>query len=104
MQAYNGVGAGAGQNSGDLGGFDFQQNFDGQFDFGSEQGFGNQNQGYYQTPNPNQAPRVPQQNFGSQSQSQAGPNPRQRMRNPQQNQSGFSQDQVPFPNNGHLGQ
>ncbi len=94
MQTYN---SGMGQHPGDMGGFDYQQNFDGQFDFG-EPGFGNQHQPYY--PPSNQTPGVPQQNFGS----QTGPNPRQRMRNPGQNQSGFSQDQVPFPNSGYLGQ
>jgi len=94
MQTYN---SGMGQHPGDMGGFDNQQNFDGQFDFG-EPGFGNQHQPYY--PPSNQTPGVPQQNFSS----QTGPNPRQRMRNPGQNQSGFSQDQVPFPNSGYLGQ
>jgi len=98
MQAFNG---GAGQHSGDPGGFDYQQNFDGQFDFG-DQGFGSQNQPYF--PPANQTtPGVPQQNFGL-PQSQTGPNPRQRPRNPGQHQTGFSQDQVPFPNSGYLGQ
>ena len=101
MPAFNG---GAGQRSGDLGGFDFQQNFDGQFDFGEQgQGFGNQNQGQQYFPPVNQTPGVPQQNFGV-PQPPTGPNPRQRMRNPGQNQPGFSQDQVPFPNSGYLGQ
>ncbi len=94
MQTYT---SGMGQHPGDLGGFDYQQNFDGQYDFG-EPGFGNQQQPYF--PPSNQTPGVPQQNFSS----QTGPNPRQRMRNPGQNQSGFSQDQVPFPNSGYLGQ
>ncbi|HKV60036.1 MAG TPA: methyl-accepting chemotaxis protein [Ktedonobacteraceae bacterium] len=99
MQTFNG---GMGQHSGDLGGFDYQQNFDGQFDFGEQgQAFGNQNQQYF--PPINQTPGVPQQNFGA-PQPQTGPNPRQRMRNPGQNQPGFSQDQVPFPNSGYLGQ
>ena len=97
MPTFNG---GMGQHSGDLGGFDYQQNFDGQFDFG-EQGFGNQNQPFF--PPANSTPGVPQQNFGV-PQPQTGPNPRQRMRNPGQNQPGFSQDQVPFPNSGYLGQ
>ena len=101
MPAFNG---GVGQRSGDLGGFDFQQNFDGQFDFGEQgQGFGNQNQGQQYFPPVNQTPGVPQQNFGV-PQPPTGPNPRQRMRNPGQNQPGFSQDQVPFPNSGYLGQ
>jgi methyl-accepting chemotaxis protein len=92
---------GMGQHSGDLGGFDYQQNFDGQFDFG-DKGFGDQHQSYF--PPANQTtPGVPQQNFGISS-AQTGPNPRQRPRNPGQNQSGFSQDQVPFPNSGYLGQ
>ncbi len=99
MQAFNG---GMGQHSGDLGGFDYQQqNFDGQFDFG-DQGFGNQNQPYF-PPASQMTPGVPQQNFGL-PHSQTGPDPRQRPRNPGQNQSGFSQDQVPFPNSGYLGQ
>ncbi|HEU0001488.1 MAG TPA: methyl-accepting chemotaxis protein [Ktedonobacteraceae bacterium] len=101
MPTFNG---GMGQHSGDLGGFDFQQNFDGQFDFGEQgQAFGNQNQGQQYFPPINQTPGVPQQNFGA-PQPPTGPNPRQRMRNPGQNQSGFSQDQVPFPNSGYLGQ
>ncbi|HLX56835.1 MAG TPA: hypothetical protein VKR83_07410, partial [Ktedonobacteraceae bacterium] len=87
------------QNSGDLGGFDYQQNFDGQFDFSGESGFGAQNQSFF--PTSNQTPRVPPENFSAQ---QTGPAPRQRMRNPQQNQSPYSQDQVPFPNSDHLGQ
>lgn len=101
VPTYNG---GMGQRSGDLGGFDFQQNFDGQFDFGEQgQAFGNQSQGQQYFPPINQTPGVPQQNFGT-PQPPTGPNPRQRMRNPGQNQPGFSQDQVPFPNSGYLGQ
>ncbi len=95
-------GMGQQQHSGDLSGFDYQQNFDGQFDFG-DQGFGNQNQPYFPPVGNQTTPAVPQQNFGL-PQTQTGPNPRQRPRNPGQHQSGFSQDQVPFPNSGYLGQ
>lgn len=99
MPPFNG---GMGQPSGDLNGFDFQQNFDGQFDFG-DQGFANQHQPYFPPAANQTTPAVPQQNFGL-PQTQPGPNPRQRQRNPGQGQSGFSQDQVPFPNSGYLGQ
>jgi len=99
MPAFNG---GMEQHSGDLGGFNYQQNFDGQFDV-NDQGFGNQNQSYLPPTNQMTPGIPPQQNFGL-PHSQTGPNPRQRPRNPGQNQSGFSQDQVPFPNNGYLGQ
>ncbi len=97
QQGFHQYSGGSDQNSGDRGGFDHQQSFEGQsqFDFAAE-GFGNQNQSFF--PGANQTPRVPQQGFGSQS------GPRSHMRNPQQNQSSYSQDQVPFPNNGHLGQ
>ncbi len=98
MPAFN---AGMGQHSGDQGGFNYQQNSDGQFDV-NDQGFGNQNQSYLPPAN-QMTPGVPQQNFGL-PHPQTGPNPRQRPRNPGQNQSGFSQDQVPFPNSGYLGQ
>ena len=89
------------QRSGPMGGFDYQQNFDGQFDFG-DQGFGSQNQPYFPPAN-QMTPAVPQQNYGL-PHSQPGPDPRQRPRNPGQHQSGFGQDQVPFPNSGYLGQ
>src|SRR5947209_8667374 len=90
-QGFHQYSGGSDQNSGDRGGFDHQQSFEGQsqFDFAAE-GFGNQNQSFF--PGANQIPRVPQQSFGSQS------GPRSHMRNPQQNQSSYSQDQVPFPN------
>ena len=99
MPAFNG---GVGQHSGNPGGFDYQQDFNGQFDFG-DQGFGNQGQSYFPPAANQTTPAVPQQNFGLPP-SQTGPNPRPRPRNPGQNQSGFSQDQVPFPNSGYLGQ
>lgn len=101
MPTFNG-GMGQ-QHSGDMGGFDYQQNFDGQFDFG-DQGFGNQGQSYFPPTAGQTTPPVPQQSFGLPQHSQTGPNQRQRPRNPGQNQSGFSQDQVPFPNSGYLGQ
>ena len=83
-------------NYGEMGGFEGQQGFDGQQQFGSfpEAGFGNSNQSTF--PASNQVPGVPQQG-----QSLAA---RQRWRNPQQNQPSFGQDQVPFPNNGRMGQ
>ena len=89
-------------NQGNFGSFDHQQNFEGQpeFEFAPEAAFGNQGQQFF--PPSGQPPRVAQQNFGSQPGQPMGPRPR--LRNPQQNQSSFNQDQMPFPNNGHLGQ
>jgi twitching motility protein PilJ len=83
-------------NYGEMGGFEDQQNFDGQqFSSMSESGFGSPNQ--FAFPVSNQAPGVAQQNFGAQQgQSMAA---QQRWRNPQQNQPSFGQDQMPFPNN-----
>ncbi len=84
---------------GEMAGFEGQQSFDGQQQFGSmpEAGFGSSNPAAF--PFANQAQGGPQQSFGPQQPLTA----RQRWRNPQQNQP-FGQDQVPFPNNGHQGQ
>jgi twitching motility protein PilJ len=65
-----------------------------------ESTFGNPNQSAF--PVSNQVPGMGQQSSGSQP-GQSMPIG-QRWRNPQQNQPSFGQDQVPFPNNGHLGQ
>ncbi len=120
QQPYQQFNGGAGRSPGDLGAFDAQQRLEEQppFDFGGDPSYGASNQPYY--PAPNSAPWGQQQNSGSQpgfpgapgqsglpgrpgqSGQQIGPRPR--MRNSQQGQPAFNQDQMPFPNNGHVGQ
>ncbi|HZS78246.1 MAG TPA: methyl-accepting chemotaxis protein [Ktedonobacteraceae bacterium] len=83
------------QFASDFGGFDSQQSFNGQqhFEPMRDSGFNN----------PPVVPngRMPQQNAGPQPGTSAGGiRPRIRPQNPQS----FNQDQVPFPNNGHMGQ
>jgi methyl-accepting chemotaxis protein len=101
QQPFPGQPFGNQQQFGEMGGFENQQSFDMQEQFGSMPASGYGNAGQSMFPASTQMPGVPQQSFGSsQGQSMAS---RQRWRNPQQDQSSSSQDQMPFPNNGHMG-
>ncbi|HEX6478556.1 MAG TPA: methyl-accepting chemotaxis protein [Ktedonobacteraceae bacterium] len=108
QQGFGGQQFGSYPNFDEMSSFESQQGFEGQQQFGSLPDPGARNYGYQNQPTfplANQAPGFQPQNPGQQpQQGQSIAAPRPRWRNPQQSQSSFGQDQVPFPNNGHLGQ
>ena len=109
QQSFGGQQFGSYPNFDEMGSFESQQGIDGQQQqFGSQPESGARSYGYQNQPTfplANQTPGLQQQNLGQQpQQGQQVVAPRPRWKNPQQGQSSFGQDQVPFPNNGHLGQ
>jgi methyl-accepting chemotaxis protein len=108
QQGFGGQQFGSYPNFDEMNSFDSQQGFEGKQQFGAFPDSGTRNYGYQNQPSfpfANQTPGMQQQNQGQQAQQgQPVVAPRPRWRNPQQSQSSFGQDQVPFPNNGHMGQ
>jgi methyl-accepting chemotaxis protein len=108
QQGFGGQQFGSYPNFEEMSSFENQPGFDGQQQFGSMPESGARNYGYQNQPSfpsSNQNPGMQQQQLGQQlQQGQPVVTPRPRWRNPQQGQSPFGQDQVPFPNNGHVGQ
>lgn len=108
QQSFGGQQFGSYPNFDEMGSFESQQGIGGQQQFGSLPESGTRSYGYQNQPSfplANQAPGLQQQNPGQQpQQGQQVVAPRPRWKNPQQGQSSFGQDQMPFPNNGHLGQ
>jgi methyl-accepting chemotaxis protein len=108
QQGFGGQQFGSYPNFDEMGSFENQPGFDGQQQFGSIPESGARNYGYQNQPSfpsSNQNPGMQQQQLGQQlQQGQSVVTPRPRWRNPQQGQSPFGQDQMPFPNNGHVGQ
>ena len=102
QQAFEGQQFGIQPGYGDMAAFEQQGYGEGhqQYNQMPESVFGNPNQSAF--PGSNQVPGMGQQSFGSQPGQSMPTN--QRWRSPQQNQPSFGQDQVPFPNNGHMGQ
>ncbi len=102
QQAFEGQQFGIQPGYGDMAAFEQQGYGEGhqQYNQMPESAFGNPNQSAF--PGSNQVPGMGQQSFGSQPGQSMPTN--QRWRSPQQNQPSFGQDQVPFPNNGHVGQ
>jgi len=102
QQAFEGQQFGIQPGYGDMAAFEQQGYGEGhqQYNQMPESAFGNPNQSAF--PGSNQVPGMGQQRFGSQPGQSMPTN--QRWRSPQQNQPSFGQDQVPFPNNGHVGQ
>jgi methyl-accepting chemotaxis protein len=99
---FNGQQFGSQPGYGDMAAFEHQGPGGGQQQDNQtpESTFGNPNQSAF--PGPNQVPGMGPQSFGSQPGQSMPAN--KRWRSPQQNQPSFGQDQIPFPNNGHLGQ
>src|SRR6266566_1723514 len=102
QQAFEGQQFGIQPGYGDMAAFEQQGYGEGhqQYNQMPESAYGNPNQSAF--PGSNQVPGMGQQRFGSQPGQSMPTN--QRWRSPQQNQPSFGQDQVPFPNNGHVGQ